>query len=134
MGDRVNYILGVYRKYAAFDGRARRTEYWTFTGFFILVLTLGSLLSELGPGTGIDIIATIILAIFTIASFVPAVGVRIRRLHDSNRTGYWILLSFIPFIGSIVLLVFDLMPGTKGANQYGQDPRTPGEDISQVFA
>lgn len=134
MGDRVNYVLSVYRNYATFNGRARRTEYWAFTGFFILVMMIVSALSELGQGVGLDILGSAVLAIFVLGSFVPAFAVRVRRLHDTNRTGYWMLLSLLPVVGGLVLLVFDVLPGTKGSNRYGQDPKALGDEISEVFA
>ena len=137
MGDRVNYVLQVYRNYAAFTGRARRLEYWSFTAFFGIVLLLAAVLVKIGEGdhgSAIEMAGAILLSVFVIGSIVPSLAVRVRRLHDINRTGYWILVTFIPVIGGLILLVFSLTPGTKGMNRFGQDPKGSTDEISQLFS
>lgn len=111
----MNWYLAVLKKYAEFNGRARRKEYWFFFLFnFIAAVVLGFI----GELTGLSILGTI----YALAILLPAIGVTIRRLHDTDRTGWWILIGFVPIIGFIVLLIFMILPGTVGANQYGPDP------------
>lgn len=109
------------KKYTEFNGRARRKEYWNFVLFniiFSVVLTVidmqtGIFNAEVGVGLLSGIYALIVL--------IPGIAVSIRRLHDTNRNGWWLLISLIPIIGPIILLVFLVQVGTKGENQYGTD-------------
>jgi uncharacterized membrane protein YhaH (DUF805 family) len=112
----MNWFVAVLKKYAVFSGRARRKEYWMFTLIYILIaIVLGFLDSMLG-GAGI---LGILLAI---GLFVPSLAVTVRRLHDTDRSGWWVLIAFVPFVGWLVLLVFMVLAGTSGSNPYGEDP------------
>jgi uncharacterized membrane protein YhaH (DUF805 family) len=119
----MNWYLGVLRQYAVFKGRARRKEYWFFILFNLiasLVLTLvdfmtGSLDPELGMG--------LLSGLYSLAILIPSLAVTVRRLHDTNRTGWWLLIGLIPLIGAIVLLVFMLLDSQPGDNQYGANPK-----------
>ncbi|MFF7738270.1 MULTISPECIES: DUF805 domain-containing protein [unclassified Streptomyces] len=112
----MNWYLAALKKYATFSGRARRKEFWMFALFHSLaVLVAGILDAVLGWGLWL----TIVYALF---SFVPTLAVSVRRLHDTDRTGWWLLIGFVPLAG-IVLFVFDVIEGTSGGNQYGPDPK-----------
>lgn len=119
----MNWYIQVLKKYAVFTGRARRKEYWFFVLINILIVfflafidnTLGTFRAESGIG--------LFSGIYSLAVFLPGLGVSIRRLHDSNRSGWWMLVSFIPLIGFIVLFIFMLLGGTPGDNQYGANPK-----------
>ena len=103
-------------KYANGAGRGRRSEYWWFFLFNILV----------GIAAGvIDVIAgtEAVGALATLALLLPAVAAGIRRLHDTGRSGWWMLIAFVPLIGAIVLLVFFVSDGNRGENKYGPDPK-----------
>jgi uncharacterized membrane protein YhaH (DUF805 family) len=114
------FIEVVTKKYAAFSGRARRTEYWMFVLFFILIaIGLGIVDALIGTGG-------ILYGIFALGLLVPSIAVCIRRLHDTGRSGWWILISFVPLVGGIVLLVFMCMDSTPGANEYGPNPKGVG--------
>src|SRR4051812_15937585 len=99
------------RKYATFEGRARRSEYWLFVLFVFLVeggaVVLGAALggdsAEPGAREGALLL---LLSAFVLAMFVPSLAVAVRRLHDTNRSGWWVLIGLIPIIGAIVMLVF----------------------------
>lgn len=111
----MNWYLAVLQKYVEFSGRARRKEYWFFFLFnFIVVMVLSVIDALLGVG--------ILGMLYALAVLLPAIGVTVRRLHDGDRSGWWILVGLIPFVGFIVLLVFMVLPGTEGDNQYGPDP------------
>jgi uncharacterized membrane protein YhaH (DUF805 family) len=111
-------IKACFSKYATFKGRARRPEYWWFFLFYYLVLFGLSLVdagitAAGGPGV------TSFLAI--LALFLPLLAVQVRRLHDTDRSGWFLLLSFIPLIGVIILIVFWCQRGTEGPNRFGSD-------------
>lgn len=119
----MNWYIHVLKKYAVFTGRARRREYWFFALINILIVFIlafidnatGTLSAERGIG--------LLSGLYSLVVFLPGLGVSIRRLHDSNRSGWWMLISFIPLIGFIVLLVFMLLGSTPGNNQYGANPK-----------
>ena len=115
----MEWYTKVLKNYAGFSGRARRTEYWMFTLFNIII---GGVLYAVYAATGSSIFM-ILYVLYFVAVFVPSLAVGVRRLHDTNRTGWWLLLGFVPFIGGIVLIVFCALEGDRGANQYGADPK-----------
>lgn len=119
----MNWYLQVLKKYAVFSGRARRAEYWMYTLFNIIIsVALGILDLVLGtynPEAGIGLLG----GVYALAVLVPSLAVSIRRLHDTNHSGWWLLIGIIPIIGAIVLIVFMVREGTRGSNQYGHDPK-----------
>jgi uncharacterized membrane protein YhaH (DUF805 family) len=119
----LSWYLEALKKYAVFSGRSRRTEYWYFVLFNVIVsIVLGlidALLGTGGPYTG----AGLLSGIYGLAVLIPTLAVTVRRLHDIDRTGWWILIGLVPLIGGIVLLVFALLDSTPGSNQYGPNPK-----------
>ncbi len=125
-------------KYADFEGRARRSEYWYFTLIYmILILLFGffsgvlfSIVSVMtgGPATSTGMIPIILLSIIMLGLFIPALALTVRRLHDTNKSGWWLLLGFIPF-GSLVLFIFYCIEGTHGPNDFGPDPKMTEDNI-----
>jgi uncharacterized membrane protein YhaH (DUF805 family) len=119
----MNWYLAVLNKYAVFIGRARRKEYWMF---FLFNFIFNSILVIVDGFLG-----TVSLSIiFGLAVFIPGLAVTIRRLHDIGRTGWWVLIGLIPFIGAIVLIIFAATDGNKGSNEYGADPKASGETFA----
>ena len=112
-------IESVFRQYANFDGRARRSEYWFFVLFVLLTSTV---LSFLGGAIGGPGLSRILTGLYTLVIFVPSLSLIWRRLHDTGRSGLWFLLTFIP-IGQIVLLVFFCLDSQPGENEYGPNPK-----------
>lgn len=113
----MNWYLEVLKKYAVFEGRARRKEYWMFFLFnFIIVFALG-IIEELIGGPGL------ISTLYLLAVLIPSIAVGVRRLHDIGRSGWWLLIGVIPLIGGIVLLVFFVKDSSAGPNQYGANPK-----------
>ena len=106
------------KKYAVFNGRARRKEYWLFFLFFFIVSIIANVIDVFAMTMG-----TISL-IVTLGLIIPHIAVSVRRLHDINRSGWWMLIGLIPLIGGIVLLVFFCKDGTNGSNPYGEDPKS----------
>jgi uncharacterized membrane protein YhaH (DUF805 family) len=119
----VSWYLEVLKKYAVFSGRARRAEYWYFVLFNIIVAIVLSLIDTL-LGTfdfvqGVGLLS----GLYYLAVLIPTLAVTVRRLHDIDRTGWWIFINLIPLIGFIVLLVFAVTDGTPGSNRYGPNPK-----------
>jgi uncharacterized membrane protein YhaH (DUF805 family) len=113
----VNWYLAVLQNYAGFSGRARRTEYWMFFLInFIIVVVLGLI------GMAIKL-STILGGIYGLAVLIPSIAVGIRRLHDTGRSGWWLLIGLIPLVGTIILIVFLATEGQPGDNQYGPNPK-----------
>ena len=117
----VDIYLAVLRKYVEFSGRATRREYWTF---ILINLVISLILSFIDRSLGFasaDTGVGLLSGIYSLAVFLPSLAVMVRRLHDTGRSGWWVLIGLIPFIGWIVLLIFALLEST-GDNEYG--PRT----------
>jgi uncharacterized membrane protein YhaH (DUF805 family) len=101
-----------------YTGRASRSAYWWFALFAAIIYIVIDIVvvvaagHSVGTRTGVDLVLGILWLIFGLA-------VAIRRLHDINRTGWWFLIGFVPFVGGITLLVFSLLPGTRGPNRFG---------------
>ncbi len=113
----MNWYLTVLRKYAVFSGRACREEYWMFVLFNVIItfVLCGIELLVGGPG--------VVGALYSLAVLIPSIAVTVRRLHDTNRSGWWLLIGLIPLIGSIVLLVFMVQGSQPDENQYGSNPK-----------
>jgi len=105
------YFFEVFEKYAIFSGRSRRKEYWYF---FLFNAIISTVLSLIYPPLG---------AIYLLVALIPGVAVAIRRLHDINRSGWWLLISIIPFIGTIPFIIFMAKDGDSKKNQYGPGPK-----------
>jgi uncharacterized membrane protein YhaH (DUF805 family) len=119
----MNWYLEALKKYAVFDGRARRKEYWFFVLFNIIFTTVLSFLDGMFGTFDLESGYGVLSGIYILAVFIPGLAVTIRRLHDTDRSGWWWLICFIPLLGAIVLLVFMVIDGTSGQNQYGPDPK-----------
>ena len=111
------YFVDVLRnKYADFNGRARRSEYWYFVLFNFLISTAVGVVTGL---IGIDWLSYI----YSVALLVPGIAVGVRRLHDIGKSGWWLLISFIPLIGGIWLIILMAKEGDHGNNAFGPDPK-----------
>jgi uncharacterized membrane protein YhaH (DUF805 family) len=118
----MSWFLLALRRYAQFSGRSRRKEYWFFTLFFVLAsivalgldMALGTMDEETGAG--------LLGGLLTLALLLPSIAVTIRRLHDTGRSGWWILIFLIPVIG-LVGFYFMVKDGDPGDNRFGPDPK-----------
>lgn len=120
----MNWYFEVLKKYAVFSGRARRKEYWLFTLCnwvinVVLVLLCTRLLSPLAASE----LGIIIPSVYSLAVLVPSLAVVVRRLHDTNRSGWYFFLNLIPLIGSIILLVFLVQDSDPNENRHGPNPK-----------
>jgi uncharacterized membrane protein YhaH (DUF805 family) len=113
----MNWYISTLKKYADFGGRARRTEYWMFVLFNVIVSFVLAGVDMLIGGFGI------LSGLYGLAVLIPSLAVSVRRLHDTGRTGWWLLIGFVPVIGVIVLLVFAVLDSEPGSNDYGPNPK-----------
>ena len=119
----MNWYLEVLKKYAVFSGRARRKEYWFFV-LFNIIIALALTFIDFSTGLyDVESEVGLLSGLYSLAVLVPSIAVTIRRLHDTDRTGWWFLIAFVPIIGVIVLLVFTVFDSTPGDNQYGPNPK-----------
>ena len=116
------WYLEVWRKFADFSGRARRKEYWMFLLFNVIV---GIILNSIDLVGGLYIAGAfgILNTIYVLASLIPVLAVSVRRLHDTGRSGWWLLISLIPFLGTVVILYFFLLEGDPASNRFGPNPK-----------
>ena len=138
----MEWMLMPYRRYADFSGRSRRKEYWMFVLLFAIVYAVAFGLMFAGgfamdatgqtaPGVGFYLGAGI-LGVFVLGSLVPSIAVQVRRFHDQDKSGWFCLLNFIPYLGGLIVLVMMCLEGTKGPNRFGADPKDPTS--ADVFA
>lgn len=125
--DFITAIKTCLGKYATFQGRAIRSEYWYFTLFNLILNLMASVIAGASLGA-----LTVLPVIVLIALLVPSIAVSIRRLHDLDKSGWWVLLALIPLIGAIILLIWSIKRGTVGLNRFGADPLP--EAIGQLNA
>lgn len=139
----MHWMIMPLRRYGDFSGRSRRLEYWSFVlfvilatiGYILATMLLGGLMASMaGQSSAVDAIAillSVVLGLGWLALIIPWFAVLVRRLHDTDRSGLWLLIWILPF-GGLVILVFLLMEGTNGENSYGPDPKD--EYSAEVFA
>jgi uncharacterized membrane protein YhaH (DUF805 family) len=118
----MSWYLTVLKKYAVFAGRARRKEYWMFVLFnAIFSFALGFIEGIVGLFPEYDF--AVLSIIYGLAVLVPGLAVSIRRLHDTGRTGWWLFIVMIPFVGGIILIAFTAQDSQPGDNEYGPNPK-----------
>jgi uncharacterized membrane protein YhaH (DUF805 family) len=119
----MNWYVEALKKYAVFSGRSRRKEYWFFVLFNVLasivLAAIDGATGSFNPETGMGTLGTI----YALAVLLPSLAVSVRRLHDTGRSGWWLLIGLVPVIGAIVLLVFMVQDSKPGENQFGANPK-----------
>ena len=128
----MEWMLKPFVRYADFSGRSRRKEFWMFTllhmlvvCFLIMLMFIGS--APLASGDGdigaLGILAIVLLILWVLATFIPNLAVQVRRFHDQDKSGWFVLLGLIPYLGGLIIIVFMVLEGTAGANRFGPDPK-----------
>lgn len=119
----MNWFLLALRKYAVFSGRSRRSEYWYFTLFYLLILLplylLDHSLGTYNQKTDIGLFS----GVYALLTILPCVAVAARRLHDTGKSGWWQLIALIPYLGALVLIAFLIRDSVPGSNAYGPNPK-----------
>lgn len=113
----MEWYLKVLKNYAVFSGRARRTEYWMFFLFNAIITIILSILQSIAD------IDNVLTGIYGLLTILPSLAVGARRLHDSGRSGWWLLIGIIPFIGTIILIIFFCLDSEEGDNRFGANPK-----------
>jgi len=117
----MEWYLAVLKNYVGFEGRARRKEFWMFTLVnFIVYIVLNILSSFIG-------ILAVLGFLYSLGTLLPSLAVSVRRLHDTGRCGWWVLIGFVPLIGWLVMLYFCVLDSQPGANEYGPNPKEDGQ-------
>src|SRR5688572_13173929 len=123
----MEWMILPYKRYADFEGRSRRLEYWMFTLFYILVVTLLVIVAVFSaiPTSGdttepemgaVSITFFVLLVVFALGSFIPGLAVQVRRFHDQDKSGWLVLLNFLPYLGGFIVFIFMCLDGTRGEN------------------
>lgn len=134
----MDWMLLPYKRYVDFSGRSQRKEYWMFVLFTAVVSLLidGTLGGTWSVLTGLrhapSMAGSLLGGIFGLVNLLPTLAVAVRRLHDTDRSGWWLLIGLIPLIGSLILLWFFISDGTPGPNRFGDDPK--GRGLYGVFS
>ena len=123
----VDAIKSGFTQYVGFAGRARRSEFWYFYLFTILLSIVASIVQRAMTNSTNGIVTTII----GLAIVLPYLAVAVRRLHDTSRSGWWLLIGLIPVVGTIILIVF-WVQDSHGDNQYGPSPKAVGSTAAPV--
>ncbi len=108
-------VTTCFQKYVDFDGRASRSEYWWFYLFYFVSYIGIAILDSMITGG-------IIAVLYSLALMIPSITAGVRRLHDTDRVGWWMLIALIPLVGVIVLIIFLAHKGTPGENRFGPPP------------
>ncbi|HEY8098584.1 MAG TPA: DUF805 domain-containing protein [Methylobacter sp.] len=119
----MNWYLEALKKYTVFSGRACRSEYWYFLLFNFLI-SIGLVIIDFVSGTfnaetGVGLLSTI----YSVVVLIPGISVTVRRLHDTDRSGWWFFIALIPIVGAIVLFIFMVLDSSSGDNEYGPNPK-----------
>ena len=120
-GDAVRAVMA---KYAVFEGRARRAEFWYWALALmvaeIAIMIIGGVLGAVSES--LSVVSLILLCVMLLGTIVPSIAVTVRRLHDTGHSGWWWFIGMVPLVGPILLLVWYCTPGTPGSNAFGSDP------------
>ncbi|WP_314342782.1 DUF805 domain-containing protein [Simonsiella muelleri] len=120
----MNWFIDALKNAFNFSGRARRKAYWMFVLFYVIFAFVAGVLdgilgTTVNPKTGMGVIG----GLYIFLMLLPLIALSIRRLHDTDRSGWWFLINFVPLIGGLVFFVFTLLEGTRGDNRFGPDPK-----------
>ncbi len=113
----MHWYLEVIKQYAVFSGRSRRSEFWTFMLLNLVILIVLRIMDGIADASGVVVLT------YSLAVLVPAIAVSVRRLHDTDRSGWWLLATFFPFLGILVLLMFMAQDSDPKPNQYGPNQK-----------
>lgn len=129
----MDYMLMPFMRYFDFAGRSRRKEYWMFFLLNLIIITvMTTVLFGLGfsmdpyaasSGGPVTWLIFAVLGLYSLIVLIPSIAVQVRRFHDQDKSGWFVLINFVPYIGGLIVLVFMLLEGTRGPNKYGPDPK-----------
>jgi uncharacterized membrane protein YhaH (DUF805 family) len=111
----IDAVESAFSKYVTVSGRASRSEYWWFVAFCMAISLIAGVIEGINGSSFPSLVITLV-------TFIPGITVGVRRLHDKDRSGWWLLIVFVPLIGWLILLYWNVTRGTFGANRFGPDP------------
>lgn len=124
----MEWMLMPLKRYADFSGRSRRKEYWMFLlGVVIVAIVLSVMEAAMGMNGMVAGVYGPLTTLLVLGLIIPGIAVQVRRFHDQDKSGWFVLLGFIPIVGGLIVLVFMLLEGTKGPNRFGPDPKGAGD-------
>jgi uncharacterized membrane protein YhaH (DUF805 family) len=132
------FLEALTKKYATFEGRARRSEYWYYMLFYFLAFVVFAIVDGLTGTLDEEAGIGLLSGLFVLATLIPTIAVLVRRLHDTDRSGWWALLNLVPLVGGLVLLVFTVLDSQPGENRFGPNPKgvigpgTPSPVVGRV--
>ena len=139
----MEWMIMPLKRYADFSGRSRRLEDWMFVLFLFLLLFAAILIVGIAAsalpadsatgetlGAGFIIVGVLVY----LALLIPMIAVQVRRFHDQDLSGWFVLLNLIPYLGGLIVLIFMFIDGTPGPNRFGDDPKGRGETLANVFS
>lgn len=138
----MEWMLMPLKRYADFSGRSRRKEYWMFALLQVIVIfgiaIIGGVLGAFSPDASGEMslgggLMFGLFGIYALGIIIPSIAVQVRRFHDQDKSGWFVLLGFIPYIGGIIVLVFMCLDGTRGKNRFGDDPKM-SDNVGDVFS
>lgn len=133
----MEYMLLPLKRYADFSGRSRRKEYWMFAlGYILLAIIIGVLAAATGGFSEGSPSGPFfwLLMLLMLGLIIPSLAVQVRRFHDQDKSGWFVLLNFIPYVGGLIVLVFMCLDGTRGENRFGPDPKQTAADVADIFS
>ncbi|HXZ54118.1 MAG TPA: DUF805 domain-containing protein [Burkholderiales bacterium] len=119
----MNWFVVALKNYAVFSGRSRRSEYWYFVLFYLIIYVVLAFVDGIAGTFNSRSGAGLFTTIFALGLLIPSLSVSVRRLHDTDRSGWWLLIGLIPLIGVIVLIVFFAQDSGAGTNRFGPNPK-----------
>lgn len=126
----MSWFVTAVKKYAVFSGRSRRREYWYFGLFYLIFYVVLAIVDGITGSFDFRSGLGLFTGIWTLALLIPSIAVSVRRLHDTGRRGWWILLGIIPVIGAIILIVFLAQDSEAGTNRFGPNPKSPERSVA----
>lgn len=123
----MDYYKRIMSDYTNFSGRARREEYWTFQIINTLIIIVLFMFGLILP------VLFILPLVYVLVVVIPSLSVLVRRLHDINLSGWWVLIKFVPWLGGIALFVMTCIDSSYGPNQFGDNPKGIGMEESDMF-
>lgn len=141
----MEWMILPLKRYAQFAGRSRRREFWMWVLFnWVVAIVLATVDTLIGFGSTSSVTTATSAAyswysngplsmIWLLVTLIPNLSVSVRRLHDIDKSGWWLLILLVPLVGFIVLLVFDCIEGTRGPNRFGPDPIHQLPDLGETF-
>ena len=132
----MHWYISVFKRYFNFQGRSRRKEFWSFFSIHLSIVftlaTAGGLMNGIFSIAIESNLSLDILLAYLYLTVIPTLGVVVRRLHDQNRSRFFVLLTIVPYIGTVALLLLLCLPGQSGLNKYDPDPKNPDQEIDTI--